>query len=80
MYQRSRAPTGNGGMIDIVQSTVPQDKGIVKKTVKTPYYAIIDQLMHKDLLKTLLILISGDNRGLNFTRKIVPSFVRVLPL
>ena len=45
-----------------------------------PYYAIIDHLMHKDLLKILLILISGDNRGLNFTRKIVPSFVRVLPL
>ena len=40
-------------MIDTVQLTVPQDKGIVKNGKKTPYYAIIDHLMHKDLLKNI---------------------------
>ena len=66
----ARAPTGNGGMTD----TVHRIK-VLLKTIKTTYYAIIDHLMLMNSLK-------NTKRGLNFTRKILPSFefIRVVPL
>ena len=34
-----------------------------------PFYAIIDHFMHKNSLKVLLTLISGEKKGLNFAKK-----------
>ena len=39
-----------------------------------PFYATIDHFVHKNLLKILLALTSGEKHGLHFTKKIIFSF------
>ena len=51
---------------------------IGKKCQKMPFYDVTDHLINKNSLKLLQTSISGENYGLNFTKKIILSFNGVL--
>ena len=56
----------------------PSGDGVPQNRKKMPFYDVTDHLINKNSLKLLQTSISGENYGLNFTKKIILSFNGVL--